>query len=372
MLFIFIFLVFSLFLNFTLILELIVLKRKEKASKKIVQSNFDQLVNLQSIEAPVKNKEFQEVNKKKFDWNIPSSIGQETLKTPLINSPQVFPPIFETYNNQNILNQPNDFLVNWLQKSKKGFFPLSTSEVSGLILNPILVDIESSSKQLLVGFYFSNLNTFVQFIVDVDDPKSIQEKFVLILNNFFIELSHSSIQISKDFQNLQDLNETPILFTCLVGYNLNNYDLPVLDKLLQIDLVQHNPIVQTRLLINELLTVRDRSDFEAFSPLFQNILFVDLFWKTGGRLKEWFMVLNESKLFPTLPNKRFDKSKYERVPEIRIYDWYVYNRNDLLATHFLGLFRNNYFNYILERLVYAKTLDQTFNLISVFQKRYLK
>lgn len=248
---------------------------------------------------------------------------------------------------------------------------MKNSDCSWLTLNPIIFDLETTSNQLLIGFFFTSTQTFVQFVVDSKDSIAIQIQTQTILLIFFEELNSISSMVEKEWVKTFKGPKNSFTFTFISGFNINNFDIPVISKFMETSANEFNPVIETRKLAKNLLQFKESRDFTNYSKLMQNFLFVDLLWWLSGRLTNWVDILNDSEEFKRLEKKRWKKQPLVRWDNLQVNNWLIYNRNDLIASHVLGIFSNNYFNFILLRLAYSKTVGSQISLGSIFRDRYV-
>ncbi len=234
-----------------------------------------------------------------------------------------------------------------------------------------LLDLEASEAQLLVGFYFASINTFVQFVLDARDSKNVKQKFHQILFSFFSKLSMLSNSFEKNWLSYLNNSVSELKFTFLSGFNINNFDIPVLACYLTENFETKDLVVETCKKARNLLLLKDRKDFSDYPSCMKDLLFVDVFWWCRGRLNTWVDILNDSRQFKRLQKKRWKKRSDLYYNEFQMFEWASYNRNNLLSSHVLGLFRNTYFEIVVLRLVYAKRIGIEMSLVEIFQDRYL-
>lgn len=392
-------LLFSILLNILFIVQLLALEKTNKLTQsEIVLSKANNetvaslVVNKQKVvlnEVNTKNRNTAVKEKKvsvqstfaesALPFVFPASFGDTTAISLDYFSKNNVSSTFVTVQNEEILKLPKEFLVHYLNNSMEGQLTLSYNQLQNVNFNLVLLDLESNASQFMVGLFFSSLNTYVQLVIDKDCSSEVQLYYMEALYTFFGRFGFLSLEVENKFKTLftnsvlpVDLSNTPsFVFPALVGYNLNNFDLPVLDCFMSVNVVDRNPVEEARLLVNRLLTGKDKQDFKLFSVLLKNVLVVDIFWQTGGRLKEWIRPLNNSGLFTELKPKSWDNSKFARVSGSKLYDWLVYNRNDLLATYFLCLYQNHFVNFVLPRFNLFLLEKETETLASCLRTRYL-
>lgn len=300
------------------------------------------------------------------------ALGENQIsKTAFHKDEFLISPLKYVFSQTDILKLEENFLLSLLKASINGSFKVSHLNCSWLILNPVIFDLETTENQLLIGFYFTSTNTFVQLLVDTQDNPKTKQKVQNLLKVFFLELTNLSFEFEKNWQKCLENEETSFIFTFLSGFNINNYDIPVISTFLEKNVDETDPVLSARNLAQNLLKFKDLTDYDNYSELLKSFLFVDIFWYTSGRLTTWVDILNESKQFKPLQKKRWKKSPLKRWDSLQINEWLSYNRNDLAAAHVLGLFYNNYFNFVLLRLAYSKAVGEQITLSSIFRDRYI-
>nr|YP_009491960.1 hypothetical protein [Pediastrum angulosum]AWI68118.1 hypothetical protein [Pediastrum angulosum] len=346
-----------------------------------------------AVSAPREGEEMKKTSKLRSGKNLsrslslPKPVGDKTLISFKDFNYVSYPKNIVISEDCEVLRLENSFLQHFLEESLKGEFLLKYSLISNIIFNMIVLDIETNESQLIFGFYFSSLNCFVQFVIDKDSPSQVHEKYQNILRKFINQIKDYSFSTQEnllklyssvcegeepspfsssfgifDSKQLQSetkersfpcsaLNreESPFTLSVLTGYNLSNYDLIILEKFLEHNDKNSNLVLQCRSLAIDLLKNKMPKDWAGYSPLMRDFFVIDILWQSGKRLGSWISILNKTNLFPKLKMKHWNNSKYSRVPKDKLNEWLAYNRNDLLVTHCLGLYSNNYLNYFLPR-----------------------
>jgi hypothetical protein len=68
----------------------------------------------------------------------------------------------------------------------------------------------------------------------------------------------------------ESLENRIFILPILTGYNLKNFDLPILDCFLNCNLLEDNPVTVCRALAVQFVTVKETKDFTNFSPFMVN------------------------------------------------------------------------------------------------------
>lgn len=426
-------LIVSIFLNLSLVLEILRLKQVNKMP--LQKTLFSSLPNPSN--PPIKEKVSPsffaptQLSTREVEIGAPPFplTALPFMKEPLVKEGAdirllkplnfAFPTVREVIEDKRMALEQEDFLKGWLKKSQNGFNLLNYSNFPAIFFNPVLLDIETNDSQLVFGFYFTSLNTSVQLLVDADYSPATFKKLQRALTLFFQELS----TLSEDFQdkvqelrpsappsspsfrrnaflppstkaekikamkkkkeNEKEMKETiffsfgegmalkeGVVFSFLSGYNINNFDLPILEVFLNTNPLVDNPVVKSRQMALALLSGREKKDFSLSTPLFLNFIFLDLLWYTGGRLRGWIDVLNKSNLFPPLKPKNWDNSRFKKVTGMRVEQWLDYNLNDLKATYYLLLFQNS-LSLLFSRMFDLFQTSPLFTFVDLFRNRKL-